>query len=320
MGVNKHYTMTQPCKIAIIGAGYTAREHIKAFADVAGASIVGIHSRTRSRAEALAAEYNIKRVCSSVGELYEQTRADLVVVTVVELSMNTVSQACFEFPWTALLEKPAGYNLADAVEIEVAAREKNRSVFVALNRRFYSSTRAALGGLTDEPRFIKVQDQEDQMAALAAGQPELVVKNWMYANSIHMIDYLRMFGRGTIQQVETQFPWRNKEPHVMHATMKFSSGDTGVYEGVWNMPGPWAVTVATHSKRWELRPMEQAHFQNKGERKLHPVDIHEWDKKFKPGFRLQAEMAVKAALGMPSQSVTLGDSLETMRLIHSIFQ
>ena len=104
----------QKVKVAIIGAGYMAREHIRAFADVPGVAIAGIHSRTRSRAEALANEFGVPGVYDSVSELYERTQANLVVVAVPEMAANSVSRACFEFPWTVLLEKPPGYNLRDA--------------------------------------------------------------------------------------------------------------------------------------------------------------------------------------------------------------
>ena len=60
------------CQVAIIGAGYMAREHIRAFADVPEVTIAGIHSRTRERAEALAGEYSIGVVCDSVAELYDK--------------------------------------------------------------------------------------------------------------------------------------------------------------------------------------------------------------------------------------------------------
>src|SRR5262245_24937326 len=135
------------CKVAIIGAGRMAREHARAFADVSGVTLAGIYSRTRARAEALAREFGILKVYDSVASLYEGTESHLVVVTVSELAMNTVARACFAFPWTTLLEKPPGYHLADAEEIAAAARVHHSRVFVALNRRFYSSTRAALARL-----------------------------------------------------------------------------------------------------------------------------------------------------------------------------
>ena len=41
-------------KVAYVGAGYMAKEHIKAFADMPEVALAGIYSRTRERAEGLA--------------------------------------------------------------------------------------------------------------------------------------------------------------------------------------------------------------------------------------------------------------------------
>jgi predicted dehydrogenase len=103
--------VTTECRVAFVGAGSMAREHIRAFADVPGVVLSGIQSRTKARAEALAAELGVGLVCDSIEELHERTHAHLVVVSVPELSANDVSRRCFAFPWTALLEKPAGYDL-----------------------------------------------------------------------------------------------------------------------------------------------------------------------------------------------------------------
>ena len=310
------------CRVAFVGAGSMAREHIRAFADVPGVVLSGIHSRTRSRAEALASELGVGRVCDSIEELHDRTQADLVVVSVPELSANEVSRRCFAFPWTALLEKPAGYDLADAEAIAAAAHVAKRRVFVALNRRLYSSTQAALDDLAtrDDPRFIRVQDQQDQPSALAAGQPALVVKNWMYANSVHTVDYLRVLGRGRVTLVKPVFRWMPDRPGIVVTEVQFDSGDLGIYEGIWNGPGPWAVTVSTPYRRWEMRPLEHASYQNRGERVLNPVEVHPRDKAFKAGFRRQAELAVDAAVGANGAGLaTIADALETMRLVSRIF-
>jgi predicted dehydrogenase len=309
------------CRVAIVGAGYMAREHILAFQDVPDVRVIGIHSRTRARAEDMAAQFGIPVVCNSVAELYDNTQAHLVVITVPEMEMNGVSRACFEYPWVALLEKPAGYNLADAEDIEEQARIDDRRVFVALNRRSYSSTQAVLKDLKDlsGPRFIRVEDQEDQIRALEAGQPKTVVDNWMYANSIHLIDYFLMMGRGKIRSVESIIPWKPDEPGHVVARISFDSGDIGLYEGIWNGPGPWAVSVNTPEKRWEMRPLEQAAFQSAGQRKLNIVESHSWDTDFKPGLRLQAQNAVAAAMGRENNLPTLQCAMETMRLVRDIF-
>ena len=311
----------QECVVGIVGAGYMAREHIRAFQDLPNVKIAGITSRTVARAEALASEFHIPLVCNSVAELYEKTKANLVVVTVPELAANAVIRACIEYPWTCLVEKPAGYNLADAEDIAAAARAKNARVYVALNRRFYSSTQQALVDLktTDQPRFIHVQDQEDQKRALQAGQPPMVVANWMYANSVHVIDYFTLFGRGPVTSVEPVVPWNPDHPWIVIAKLQFASGDIGLYEGIWDGPGPWSVGINLTEKRWEMRPLEQAAYQLAGQRKLEQVEIHEWDRQFKPGLRLQAEEAVAATQGLETQLPNLEEALKSMRLVKQIF-
>jgi predicted dehydrogenase len=310
------------CKVAFVGAGYMTTEHLKAFKDVAGVELSGIYSRTRSRAEKLALEFDMTSVCDSVGELYEKTNADLVVISVPELSVREVCLGAFNHPWVCLIEKPAGYNLADGETILMGATAQERKAFVALNRRYHSSTRIVLDDIAkqDGPRMIHVFDQEDVIAARKAGQPELVVKNWMYANSIHVVDYLSILGRGEIISVDSIIPWTPEDPRFVMAKVTYDSGDVGIYEAVWNGPGPWAVTVTTQEKRWEMRPLEQASFQLYGSRKLEPAVTHEWDTKFKPGLRVQAGEAVKAVMGKPHNLPSLEDAMKTMRLIGAIYR
>lgn len=314
--------MSGTVKVAIVGAGNMAREHARAFHGLPGAELCAIFSRTAERATALAREFRISQVCASLEELFERTRADLVVVTVRELSMNDVARRCFAYPWTVLLEKPAGYDLADAEEILGNARRTGAlgRTFVALNRRSYQSTLQAKALLPDSgPRFIKVQDQQDQQAARESGQPEAVVHNWMFANSIHTIDYLRVFGRGEVTDVTCAAPWDAARPGVVLAKIGYSSGDIGFYEGVWNGPAPWAVTVSTPEVRVEMRPLESLSVQRRGERKLAPVELDAVDAQFKPGLRRQAEQALQAARGETASLPKLEDALASMRLCARIF-
>jgi predicted dehydrogenase len=261
-------------------------------------------------------------VCDSVGELYERTGADLVVVTVKELSMAAIAAECFAFPWAALLEKPAGYDLADATSILEAAEKAGSRAYVALNRRAYSSTRQALARLADNagPRFVKVMDQQDQQAAREIyKEPPEVVRNYMYANSIHLIDYFRVFGRGEVTGVVPVVPWTPEKPGMVLSKIEFSSGDVGLYEGVWDGPGPWAVSVVTPRERLEMRPLEQASVQLRGERKVAALDLDPDDAAFKPGLRYQALQAVAAVRGEPNHLPTLADSWQSMNLVARIF-
>lgn len=311
------------CKVAFVGAGNMVTEHIKAFRDIPGVELSGIFSRTPDRAEYLAKEFGVGVVCASISELYEKTKAEMVVIAVSELSVRAVAQECFTYPWACLIEKPAGYNVAEAEAIAMSARSAGSRAFVALNRRHYSSTRAVLQDLAsnDEPRLIHVQDQEDTIRALQSGQPKLVVENWMYANSIHVIDYFTALGRGAVVEVQPFVRWNPDQPGFVAAKISFESGDIGLYQAAWNAPGPWAVSVTTRAKRWEMRPLEQASFQLNGQRKLESVSSHEWDRQFKPGLRRQAELAVHAARGAaPPELPTLEQALVSMRLVQAIYR
>lgn len=307
-------------KIAIVGAGYMAQEHAKAFASLRSIELVGIYSRTRARAAALADRYGMK-VCDSVEELYRETRADAVVVAVTELSMAEVCYSCFSFPWICLLEKPVGVDLAEAERIFGASKSGNVRAFVALNRRSYSATRQALVELKNDtsPRLISVLDQQDMSSVRELGFPERVVQNWMFANSLHLIDYFYSLGRGDIIEIDRVSPWNQSAPGLVVATLKFSSGDVGVYQAVWNGPGPWSVSVTNESVRLEMRPLEVLGIQRRGERRLTPFASDTIDNEFKPGLHYQADQLVSILAGGTATLPTLGEATRSMRLCADIY-
>jgi predicted dehydrogenase len=298
-----------------------AREHMRVFAGLPGVVLAGIHSRTRARAESLAREFAIPVVPDSIADLKSQTGADLVIVAVPELAANAVAKACFALDWAVLLEKPAGYDLSDAEDIAAAAAGRSRPVMVAFNRRFYASAATVRADLDSraERRFIHVQDQQSFAEARHYRHPEQVVRKFMYANSIHVIDLIMALGRGEPARVTPVMPWRGGDTEVMLVHVEFDSGDAALYEGLWQGPGPWVCTVSTPSRRWVMQPLERATFQNAGERKQNQTDADPLDVDFKAGFRRQAEAVVARVRGEPSAAVSLAESLRTMRLINRMF-
>jgi predicted dehydrogenase len=310
----------RPCRVGFVGSGRIAREHAKAFRDIPGVYLVGVASRTATNARTFAEEFGIPIVSANVKDLYHSAAPDLVVVTVNEVAIAEITHQCIEYPWTILIEKPPGLDLIEADGIEQHARSAGRKVYVGMNRWSYSVTQhvhRALGQ-RDGIRFVHVQDQEDPIAAARAGKPERSVAHWMFANSIHLIDYFRIFTRGDPAQVQILQPWQRDRPCVVLAQIEFSSGDLGLYQAVWNGPGPWAVSVTVPGERWELRPLEQGVYQRLGDKPV-SLEVHPWDHLFKPGFRYQAEQAVRAVLREDSKLPMIHDLLPTMRLIQAIY-
>lgn len=307
-------------KIAIVGAGYMAEEHARAFASIPGVRIAGVCGRSRTRAEVLAARYDAP-VFESVEALYNGTKADVVVVAVNELSARDICLQAFRHPWLCFLEKPVGIDLSQAEEILTAASHMGAQAYVALNRRSYSATRLALQELAadDGPRLISVLDQQDMVSAREGGQPDEVVRNYMYANSIHLIDYLNLFGRGDIVRVEPTQPWNAGRPGHVVATVHYSSGDVGVYQAVWDGPGPWSVIVTNRAIRTEMRPLERLSVQRRGQRGLTEIPVGAIDTEFKPGLRHQAEQVVAMLQGQSSTLATLQEATRSMALCADIY-
>ena len=307
-------------KIAIVGSGYMAQEHAKAFAALPGVVIAGVCGRTRSRADALAASHGVSAY-DSVEALYQATRADAVVVAVNELSMSDVCRAVFDKPWLCLLEKPVGCDYPESQVLLALARQQGVCAYVALNRRSYASTRQALTELSTDAgqRLISVLDQQDMVSARAGGQPQTVVQNYMYANSIHLIDCLNLFGRGEIVAVEPTARWTSEQPGNVVATVHYASGDIGVYQAVWNGPGPWVVSVTNPQVRVELRPLETLGVQRRGERALTMMAAAAVDADFKPGLHYQAEQIVGVLSGESTTLATLAEAARSMKLCADIY-
>ena len=190
--------MTQNVVVAVVGAGSMAREHIRAFNALAGVKVGGIHSRMRDRAASLAAEFGIPELVCDYFVAESDTGADLVVVAVPELAANTVAKSlCSD--WAVLLEKPAGYDLADAQDIAAAAA-RPPSHGRAQSRSIPAPWRCGPMSKPAEQRFVHVQDQQSFAEARRYKHPEPVVDKFMYANSIHVIDLIPALCRGAVRK------------------------------------------------------------------------------------------------------------------------
>ena len=163
-------------------------------------------------------------------------------------------------------------------------------------------------------------DQEDTISALKAGQPKSVVKHWMYANSIHLIDLFRVFCRGSIINVNSILKWNSKVPCTVLSKITFDSGDIGIYQAIWNAPAPWMLTLSTPFARYEMRPIENAYEQLAGTRQQIKLEIDNIDIIYKAGIKVQADEFVNILKGKEHTLPNLEDAFETMKLINKIYE
>ncbi len=313
--------MNKAVRIAFVGAGYMAEEHLKVFSSFNDIEITGIFSRTIEKSALLQKNYKIKNLCNSIKELYEKGQPQLLIICVPPLECKSICEIAFKYKWKILIEKPVGINLKEAKDIINHSKLNNTKGYVALNRRFYSSTTSVINKLKKFPeqRLVTVLDQEDTKAALMAGYPKKVIENWMYANSIHLIDYFQIFCRGELINVENLINWDLKSSHFVFCKLNFSSGDIGIYQCNWNAPGPWSVTLVNSKIRFEMKPLEQANFQLFGSRETFPLHSENFDSLYKPGLYMQAREAIKAANNKTHKLVSINEGYKTMKAVSLIY-
>jgi predicted dehydrogenase len=248
-----------PIRIGLIGAGLIARQHLLALAKTSEFVPVGMASRTRAKAQALADEFGLPLVADSPAELVETTRPDALMVLVSPQAVAQVALQCLPFGLPLFLEKPVGLSVAEAEDVARAARQAQVPTMVGFNRRHYSVFAKGLAKIRERGRLLAVHIEGSERMHLARGSgrfSEDVLRAWLFANATHTIDMLRHFGG---------------EPEVVHALcsslreplgdqfaacLRFPGGVLGSYVANWHSPGGWGVVLKGEGVSVEFRPLE----------------------------------------------------------------
>ena len=309
--------MKKKIKLCFFGAGNIIEEHIKAFSLQKNIELYSILSRTKSKSLALQKKYHIKNVYSNFSELKNNKEKKIAIVGVSILSTFSVCKKIFDYFDYCLIEKPLGYDFKEAVKINKLAKQFNVKVFAAFNRRSFQSTiqlKSIIKNIKSK-RVVNIIDHEDNKFRKIK-TPKKILDNWMFANSIHLIDYLFIFCRGKIISIKNQ-----GLPNSLDrlSVIKFSSGDIGIYQGIWNCPGPWGVSVSTKDKYFKLQPLEVLSFRSTENYKMFEIKNNEKNN-FKPGFVEQARNFILAVNGKKHGLPDIDHSLKTMKLIKNIYE
>jgi len=308
----------RPIRVGLIGAGHIARQHLMAMGRLPELQPVGITSRTRVKAEALAGEFGIGQVCDSPEELVREARPDALMVLVSVQAMAQMAVQCLDFGLPLFLEKPVGLSVEEAEAAAAAAAEKRVPNMVGFNRRHYSIFQRGLERVLARGRLLSVlvEGSERMAQVKALGRiPEAVLRAWVFANATHTIDLLRHFG-GEPEEV-CAFATSLHEPlgDQFAACLRFPGGVLGSFTGNWHSPGGWAVVLKGEGVTAEFRPLETCRVTYAdGTSEVLEPDAD--DAAVKPGFsgqlRAFARLVRTGELAPPSQD--LASALLTMRL------
>ena len=249
-------------KVGIIGAGHIAEEYIKIFSKNSSTNVAGIVGRTKKNSKILSLKYNIGFYGNKISELLIHD-LDIIIVAVDILNTINVAKEISNFSGLVLIEKPLGVNHEETKKILKILNSNKQNCFVALNRRFYDNILFAKKILKKDKskKIISVVDQENTIKAKAIGHKKKVLQNWMFANSIHLIDLLIYFADSQILKINTIKKQINKEKIIL-SNLYFKNNTIAVYNSIWNRPGPWSLTISSSKYYFNFSPIEILEYRN----------------------------------------------------------
>ena len=281
--------------VLLIGAGYMGKEYGKVLNDL------NVSYSVVCRSDASANKFNEELgvmpisggVENALKQMNEKPDVAIVAVNVEFLASTVISLLKFGIK-EILVEKPAGLNKNEMVQIYETSESMNAKVYVAYNRRFYSSTEKALEIISQDGGVSSFNFEFTEWGfkiEKTSHVPE-VKEEWLLANSTHVID-LAFFLGGCPKEMcsfkSGTLDWHSKASKYSGAGIT-DKGALFSYQANWDAPGRWAVEVLTKEHRLYFRPMEELAIQKKGSVTVENVELdNQLDIDFKPGLYRQVK-------------------------------
>lgn len=223
----------------------------------------------------------------------------IIAVNVEYLALTTISLMKYGVK-NIFCEKPGFNDPSEFEEVIKTAKETGANLYYAYNRRFFASVIKAEEIIKEDGGMSSMNFEFTEWGHVIENteHPAEVKRNWMTANSSHVIDLAFFMGGEPVQMASytaDELSWH--KPSCFVGAGVTEKGVLFNYQANWNAPGRWAVEIQTPLHRVYLKPMEQLQLQDKGSVKVYPVEIDDHlDKEFKPGFYLETKAFLEGDL------------------------
>jgi predicted dehydrogenase len=279
----------------LIGAGYMAKEYAKVLKALGHKFIVV----GRGRESAVDFEQALK-IPVVTGGIEEYIRSSKIVpehaiVTVDAQYLYDATRKLLDCGVRNLLvEKPGALVTNDVEKLEKVAEQRKSNVYIAYNRRFYSSVLKAEEMIREDGGCLSFIFEFTEWSHIVKDlkKSEAEKRRWFVANSTHVVDLAFYLG-GKPKEIRC-FTSGGLEWHPSASIFAGAgTADTGAlfsYHANWAAPGRWSVELMTAKHRLILRPLEELQIQKPGSMSFEKVELDDrLDKQYKPGLFKQTE-------------------------------
>ena len=206
--------MPEAVRAGVIGTGALGRHHARVWAELPGASLVGVHDTDRARAEEVAAKHGC-RVFSDAASLLDAV--DAVSIATPTVSHHEISRQALEAGRDVLVEKPMTATLAEADDLVALAAARGAVLQAGHIERFNPATEVLLAAGRGA-RFVEVH----RLGSFSARSLDVdVVLDLM----IHDLDIvLALDGSEPVQIEAVGVPVLTPRVDIANARLKFASG------------------------------------------------------------------------------------------------
>lgn len=230
-------------RIGLVGHGYFAEFHARAWRRLCGAELVGLATLDKNAATAFAERHSIASIEHSIPALVEAVRPNLIdIVTPPETHATLIRQCAEAHVPLVVCQKPFCHSLAEAEALLEALAGSNTRVVVHENFRFqpwYTEIKrlleqGALGELYEIRFDLRPGDGRGNDAYLDRQpyfreQPEFLIRE----TGVHFVDLFRyLVGdiRGLFARLSQLNPVISGEDACL-VLFEFSNGARGVLDG-----------------------------------------------------------------------------------------
>jgi len=223
--------------IGLVGCGLFGESHLQAYRGVPGAAVRAVFDPDRPRAERIAAEFRIPRVCGSLDELCGLPEIDLVDVVTPEAAHLGPVLAALASGKHVFVEKPIATDLAEGRQMIEAARAAGRSLMVGHILRFEAKY-AMLKEELASGRLGEVVSLHARRNRLKDLLPRYGRIHPVLETGIHDIDIMLWYVGGPVRRVRgfARSITGGLNPDTFWGVLEFEGGAIGVIETIWLLP------------------------------------------------------------------------------------
>lgn len=224
-------------RIGLVGCGLFGESHLQAYRAVRTAQIDAVYDRDRDRAERLAREFKVPRVCNSLAELCGIAELQAIDVVTPEHSHVEPVLAGLAAGKHVFVEKPLAVDLDECSQMIDAAQKSGRFLLVGHILRY--ETKFAM--LKDEirsgrlGRVVSIHAKRNRLKqliplygrihpALETGIHDIDLILWYVDRPVRKV---RGFGRKATTE---------KYPDIFWGVIEFDDGTIAILETIWLLP------------------------------------------------------------------------------------